>query len=276
MSTIRELLHAAHDGSNPEARHEAEILLGHVLQRSRAWMFAHANDVLDADSRERFEQLLAARRRGEPVAYLIGQRGFWTLDLAVTPDVLIPRPETELLVELALERIPVDADFAIADLGTGSGAIALAIASERPRARILATDASSDALALARANAERVCVSNVTFSQGDWYAALGQLQFRMIVSNPPYIRDQDEHLGQGDLRYEPLSALASGVDGLDSIRVIVAEAHRHLADAGWLLIEHGYDQGIAVRELLTESEFVEVQTWRDIGGNERISGGRLV
>ncbi|MEP6881651.1 MAG: peptide chain release factor N(5)-glutamine methyltransferase, partial [Dokdonella sp.] len=223
----------------------------------------------------RFRELMAARQRGEPVAYLIGQRGFWTLDLTVTPDVLIPRPETELLVELALERIPANADFQIADLGTGSGAIALALASERPCARIVATDASAAALSVASANAKRLEIPNVEFAEGDWCAALGSRSFDMIVSNPPYIAAADEHLALGDLRYEPAAALASGADGLDAIRRIVSDAPGFLKRGGWLLLEHGFDQAEHVRQMLEAQGFSEIRSWKDISAHDRVSGGRL-
>ncbi len=275
MPSVRELIASASPAADHEARHEAELLLGHVLGRSRAWMFAHAEFEPDAEACERFADLLAARKRGEPIAYLTGRRGFWTLDLAVTPDVLIPRPETELLVELALERIPADTDLTVADLGTGSGAIALAIASERPRANVLATDASAAALAVAQGNAERLELRNVEFAQGDWWEAAGDRRFDLVVSNPPYIPERDAHLGRGDLRFEPSSALASGADGLDAIRTIVADASSHLVRGAWLLLEHGYDQGSAVRAILMSGGFGGIETRRDIAGNERISGGWL-
>lgn len=274
MVTIRDLLLDASPAGDVEARHEAEILLGHALQRERVWLFTHADFVPSSEQLDKFVELIDARKRGEPVAYLIGQRGFWTLDLAVTSDVLIPRPETELLVELALVHIPPDAEFRIADLGTGSGAIALAIASERPRANVLATDASTAALAVANANAKRLEISNVEFAEGDWCAALGSQTFDMIVSNPPYIAANDVHLEQGDLRFEPASALASGADGLAAIRQIVVTAPRHLSSAGWLFLEHGYDQGAQVRNLLGQHGFIAVQTWPDLAGHDRISGGR--
>ena len=274
MSTVRELLAGALRSGDAEPRHEAEMLLGHVLQRDRAWLFMHADEAVDEAVIQRFRELFAARQRGEPVAYLIGKRGFWTLDLAVTPDVLIPRPETELLVELALERIPLDGEFRVADLGTGSGAIALAIASERPHAHVLATDASAAALVVARGNAQQIGISNIEFAEGDWYAALGARIFDIIVSNPPYIAADDEHLVQGDLRYEPASALASGADGLDAIRRIVDSAPGFLKREGWLLVEHGYDQGRRVRDLLEQRGFSKVQTWQDIASHDRISGGR--
>ena len=273
MTTVRALLAGATPVGDNEARHEAEMLLGHALGRSRAWLFAHADDAVDADAQRRFADLVAARGRGEPVAYLIGTRGFWTLDLVVTPDVLIPRADTERLVELALERIPVDADCAVADLGTGSGAIALAIAAERPLARIVATDASEAALAVARANAQRLRIGNVEFAHGDWCAALGTRRFDVIVSNPPYIAVGDVHLREGDLRFEPAAALASGVDGLDAIRVIAADACAHLVPGGWLLMEHGHDQGSAVRAVLTEGRYFDVSTAKDVERRDRVTSG---
>jgi release factor glutamine methyltransferase len=209
------------------------------------------------------------------VAYLVGSRGFWTLDLAVTPATLIPRPETELLVGLALERIPVDVDARIADLGTGSGAIALAIAKERPRARVVATDASSDALDIARANARGNGIGNVEFRHGDWFAPLAGEMFELIASNPPYIALGDPHLGEGDLRFEPASALSSGSDGLDAIRAIIRHAPSHLRAGGWLLLEHGWGQGEAVRTLLRGAGFVDVVTERDLEQRERVGLGRI-
>jgi release factor glutamine methyltransferase len=273
--SVRGLLAAAagNIGGSESAR-EAELLLMHALKRDRAWLYAHADDPLAAADAVQFHSLLMRRAAGEPLAYIIGHREFWSLDLAVTPDVLIPRPETELLVELALRQIVQNAQVDIADLGTGSGAIALALAHERPRARVLATDASAAALALARANAEHLHIANVEFAQGDWCAALGGAKFDLIVSNPPYIANTDAHLHQGDLRFEPRAALASGVDGLGAIRAIVREAPAHLQAGGWLLFEHGYEQGAAARELLGKSGFVEVFTARDLGKRERVSGGQ--
>ena len=257
-----------------DARRDAELLLMHVLDRSRAWLYAHDDDAIEVDPARRFHELVARRAAGEPLAYLTGRREFWSLDLAVTSDVLIPRPETELLVELALQRIPQDNPVDIADLGTGSGAIALAIAHEHPQARVLATDASIAALAVARGNAERLGIGNAEFAQGDWCAALGVRRFDLIVSNPPYIAATDAHLGQGDLRFEPQTALVSGADGLDAIRAIIREAPAHLKPGGWLLLEHGYDQGRAVHGLLDKSGFVEVFTAQDLEQRERVSGGR--
>ncbi|MCU1092297.1 peptide chain release factor N(5)-glutamine methyltransferase [Stenotrophomonas maltophilia] len=259
-----------------DARHEAELLLLHVLERPRSWLFAHATDPLPATAQAAFEALLARRAAGEPVAYLTGRRGFWTLDLRVDAATLIPRPETELLVELALERLPPDRPLSVADLGTGSGAIALALASERPLAQVLATDASPGALAMAARNAAHHELRNVRFAEGgqDWYAPLQGARFALIASNPPYIASEDPHLQQGDLRFEPASALASGLDGLDDIRRIVAGAPEHLQPAGWLLIEHGWDQGAAIRTLFDAAGFADVQTQQDLEQRDRVTLGR--
>lgn len=259
-----------------DARHEAELLLLHVLERPRSWLFAHATDPLPATAQAAFEALLARRAAGEPVAYLTGRRGFWTLDLQVDAATLIPRPETELLVELALERLPSDRPLSVADLGTGSGAIALALASERPLAQVLATDASPGALAMAARNAAHHELRNVRFAEGgqDWYAPLQGARFALIASNPPYIASEDPHLQQGDLRFEPASALASGIDGLDDIRRIVAGAPEHLQPAGWLLIEHGWDQGAAIRTLFDAAGFADVQTQQDLEQRDRVTLGR--
>lgn len=257
-----------------EARLEAEVLLLHLLQRPRAWLFAHAEDELDAALAESYEQLLQRRLAGEPVAYLTGEREFWSLPLQVSAATLIPRADTERLVELALERLPPGDAAVVADLGTGSGAIALAIARERPQALVVATDRSAAALAVAAGNARKLSIGNVEFVRGDWFDGLQGRVFDLIASNPPYIAARDPHLSQGDLRFEPVTALASGTDGLDDLRRIIADAAAHLHPGGWLLLEHGYDQGEAVRGLLTAVGFAEVATWRDLGGQERVSGGR--
>ncbi len=273
---VRELLaRGARALPGDEARREAALLLAHVLGVSDAWLVAHRDDAVEASRAAAFDALLRRRANGEPVAYLTGVRGFHALDLQVSPAVLIPRPETELLVDLALQRIPAEAECAVADLGTGSGAIALAIARARPRAEVLATDASAAALQVARGNAARLAIGNVAFAAGDWCAALGDRRFHVIVSNPPYVPEGDPHLGKGDPRFEPRAALASGADGLDAIRILVRDARRHLHPDAWLLLEHGFDQGAAVRDLLTRHAYVEVFTACDLGGHERASGGRL-
>ncbi|EKT4442859.1 TPA: peptide chain release factor N(5)-glutamine methyltransferase [Stenotrophomonas maltophilia] len=280
FQTEPSLRHVVADASarlgGSEARHEAELLLLHVLDRPRSWLFAHATDPLAANDQAAFEALLARRVAGEPVAYLTGRRGFWTLDLEVDPATLIPRPETELLVELALERLPPGRALQLADLGTGSGAIALALASERPQAQVLATDASPGALAVAARNAARHELRNVRFAEGghDWYAPLQGARFDLIASNPPYIASDDPHLEQGDLRFEPATALASGPDGLDDIRRIIGGGQAHLVPGGWLLIEHGWDQGEAIRALFDTAGFAEVQTVQDLEQRDRITQGR--
>jgi release factor glutamine methyltransferase len=271
------LAHAIRDAASrlpgEEARMEAELLLAHALQRPRSWFYAHAGDMLDPEGLQAFETLLRRRDHGEPVAQIVGHRGFWSLDLAVTPDTLIPRPETELLVELALEHLPAEQMGQVLDLGTGTGAIALAIASERPLVDVTAVDVSQAALDVAEANAQDAGLP-LRLLRGDWFEPVAGEVFRMIVSNPPYIAENDPHLQQGDLRFEPRSALASGADGLDAIRRIVAGAPAHLLPDGWLLVEHGHDQGAAVRTLFTAAGFLRVTTARDLESRERVTLGR--
>lgn len=261
---------AAESEKRNDIRSEAELLLMHVLGVNRTWLYAHSDDAVEGESADRFRGLMERRVAGEPIAYLTGHREFFALDLQVTRDVLIPRAETELLVELALAKIPQHLTVDIADLGTGSGAVALALAHGRPQARVLATDASGSALAVARANAQRLKISNVQFAQGDWCAPLAGKMFALIVSNPPYIAANDAHLGQGDLRFEPVAALASGTDGLDAIRQIAQTTPEHLQSGGWLLLEHGFDQGAAVRSILQARGFVAVETARDLEGRDRV------
>jgi release factor glutamine methyltransferase len=257
-----------------EARLEVQLLLQHALGASRAMLLAYPERALTVEQDTVYQGLLARRLQGEPVAYLFGEREFYGLNLAVTPATLIPRPETELLVELALERLQGRAAPRVLDLGTGSGAIALALARSRPDAVVRACDASADALAVAQRNAVRLGLANVGFVQSDWFAALGEQPYDLIASNPPYIVDHDPHLQQGDVRFEPRTALASGPDGLDDIRRIVAAAPARLAPGGWLLLEHGYDQAPAVRALLEAAGFAEVFSACDLAGIERVSGGR--
>jgi len=252
---------------------DAEVLLAAALARSRSHLRAWPERVAEPEQVARFAAWLARRLTGEPVAYLLGRREFWSLELAVTPDTLIPRPETELLVALALERSPADRPFAFADLGTGSGAIALALAKERPRARIVATDRSPAALAVARRNAMRLNLANVEFREGDWCDPLAGERFAVIASNPPYVAAGDPRWLAGELRFEPPAALVAGADGLAAIRAIVAQAPDFLLPGGWLLLEHGYDQGEAVPELLRERGFVEASDHRDAAGLSRASCG---
>lgn len=257
-----------------DTRLEAEVLLAHALERPRAWLYAHADAMVPDAALAKFESLVARRARGEPVAQLIGRQGFWSLELAITPDVLIPRADTELLVECALAVLRSDAPVRVADLGTGSGAIALAIASERPLAEVVAVEVSIAALDVARRNTEKLELSvRVHCVNGDWFMPLHGQRFDAIVSNPPYLAADDPHLRQGDLRYEPQAALVSGSDGLDAIRVIVRDAPEHLLLNGWLLLEHGWEQGAAVRALLQASGFAEVATHRDIEARERVTSG---
>ena len=263
-------------GSAGLDRIDAEFLLAHVLAKPRAWLYAHADDPLTPEQLAAFRILLKRRVEGEPVAYLTGQRGFWSLDLQVTADTLIPRPETERLVELALAFLHPGRPAAVLDLGTGSGAVALAIASERPLSQVTAVDISPAALAVAAGNGRQLRLGNVIFEHGDWFSSLGGRRFDVIVSNPPYIEDDDTHLGQGDLRFEPRSALASGPDGLDDIRLIAAQAGQHLLPGGCLLLEHGWQQGAAVRALLEAAGFTGVLTEPDLEGRDRVSLGRIV
>jgi release factor glutamine methyltransferase len=253
---------------------DARPLLAHALGKPVSWLFAHGDQTIEAPALRRFQALLEAREAGRPVAYLIGRRGFWTLDLAVTADTLIPRPETELLVELALARLPAGLPLRVADLGTGSGAIALAIGVERPQCSVVATDASAAALQVARGNARDHAIANVQFREGSWFAPLAGERFDLIVSNPPYIADGDAHLAQGDLRFEPAAALSSGRDGLDDIRELIRGAGNFLRLDGWLLLEHGVDQGAAIRQLFAAAGFVEVATERDLESRDRVTLGR--
>jgi release factor glutamine methyltransferase len=257
-----------------EARLEAQILLGHTLGQARAWLIAHADDAPTPAQAGQFFALLQRRLGGEPVAYLLGEREFYGLAFRVTPAVLIPRPETELLVELALARMPAGHPCRVLDLGTGSGAVAVALALQRPAAEIIAVDQSAAALAVAEDNAARLGTHNLRFLHGDWYAPLGESRFELIVSNPPYIAAADPHLAQGDLRFEPAVALASGADGLDDIRAIIRGAAAHLQSGGWLLFEHGYDQAAACRQLLVQAGFQQVASAADLAGIERVSYGQ--
>lgn len=249
---------------------DAELLLAHVLGKPRSYLFGHPDARLSAGEQRTFADLVERRCNGEPIAYLTGNKGFWSLDLTVTSAVLVPRPETELLVELALGLIPADADWRVADLGTGSGAIALALAAERPRLAVTATDTDPGALAVAEANAERLGL-NIEFRRGDWFEALAGERFDLLISNPPYVAENDPHLD--DLAYEPRGALTAGEEGLDALRIIAAGAGDYLRSAGRLLLEHGADQGAAVRNLLENAGFEAVKTHPDLAGRERATLG---
>jgi release factor glutamine methyltransferase len=250
---------------------ENRILLCHVLGLSRVGLITGSERALTSDEAARLSHLVERRLHGEPIAYLVGEREFFGLPFQVSPAVLIPRPDTELIVELALERLPARAR--LLDMGTGSGAIAVAVAHTRPDALVTAIDVSDAALEVARANAA-ANGANVRLLRSDWFTALAGETFDLIASNPPYIAAGDEHLAQGDLRFEPAGALTDHADGLSALRTIVAGAGEHLVAGGWLLLEHGYDQAEAVRALLAAAGYAEVQSWRDLGGIERVSGGR--
>jgi len=254
-------------------RRDAEILLGFVTGKARTFILAFGETALTDEQQEQLAGLLARRVRGEPVAHLIGEREFWSLPLFVSPATLIPRPDTECLVEQALSRLPA-APCRILDLGTGTGAIALALASERPDCQVTAVDLIPDAVALAQRNADHLGIRNIEIVQSRWFSALEGQQFSLIVSNPPYIDAQDPHLAQGDVRFEPLSALVAADNGLADLHTLIKDAPRYLLPQGWLLLEHGWQQGAAVREIFARYGWQQVETCRDYGDNERLTLGR--
>ena len=258
-----------------EARLEAQILLCHTIQQPRAYLAAHDRDPVSPEHAAVFTALLQRRLQGEPIAYILGEREFYSLNFKVSPAVLIPRPETELLVDLALERLPANQPARLLDLGTGSGVVAVTLALHRPQADVIAVDQSATALEVARENARRLGASNLSLILSNWYGALNDEKFDLIVSNPPYISAADPHLTQGDVRFEPASALASGTDGLSDIRIIIQGANSHLKPGGWLLFEHGYDQAAACRELLTQAGFEQVASASDLAGIARVTYGQL-
>lgn len=257
-----------------DARYESQLLLQRVLNVNRAWLIAHANDVLHHEMQAKFEALVQRRCNGEPIAYILGDREFYGLNLEVTPATLIPRPDTETLVDIALKKIPASQSIQVLDLGTGTGAIALAIAQQRPNAEVTAIDASQAALNVAMINSRKLNINNVHFILSDWFAALNHEKFNVIVSNPPYIEDTDIHLNKGDLRFEPISALASGADGLDDIRRIINDCLIHLNPQGWLMFEHGYNQAESVSDLMAQAGLANIETFKDFGGNNRVTIGK--
>jgi len=271
-STIRELLgQAARKINSDSPRLDAEVLLAHVLGKPRSHLLAWPDNIPDTAQQARYRELVGRRADGEPVAYLTGAREFWSLPVTVTPDTLIPRPETETLVALALEKLPAGVHARVADLGTGSGAMALAIAFERPDCHILACDRSSAALAVAAQNARQLQLDNIDFVSGDWCEALAGDCFDLIVSNPPYIAVADEHLASGDVRFEPRDALVAGDEGLDDIRRIAACARSHLCDNATLMLEHGFDQRQPVERILAEHGYRDITCNHDLAGRARVT-----
>ncbi|MGG5872298.1 peptide chain release factor N(5)-glutamine methyltransferase [Pseudomonas peli] len=274
MATIESLLNHAELPDSPTPRLDAELLLAHALGKSRSYLHTWPERELDAPQLERYQAALVRRQAGEPVAYILGQQGFWSLELEVASHTLIPRPDTELLVETVLALLPAT-PAALLDLGTGTGAIALALASERPAWRLTGVDRVVEAVALAERNRARLKLANASFVASHWFSALAGQRYQLIVSNPPYIAADDRHLAEGDVRFEPSSALVAGADGLDDIRLIIQQSPDYLEAGGWLLLEHGFDQAAAVRELLSARGFSAVESRRDLGGHERISLGRF-
>lgn len=272
QSWLRQAISQLSQSESP--RRDVEILLGFVTGKARTFILAFGETVLSESELERLNELLARRERGEPVAHLVGVREFWSLPLFVSPATLIPRPDTECLVEQVLNHLP-EAPCRILDLGTGTGAIALALGSERPDCQITAVDVMPDAVALATLNAEHLGITNVTVLTSHWFSALEGQQFELIVSNPPYIDEQDPHLAMGDVRFEPRSALVAAKEGLADLAWIIAQSRRFLRPGGWLLLEHGWQQGEAVRALFSDQGYVQVETCRDYGDNERLTLGRL-
>ncbi|WP_426428380.1 peptide chain release factor N(5)-glutamine methyltransferase [Pseudomonas palmensis] len=274
MTIIASLLRGAQLPDSPTARLDIELLLAAAIGKSRSYLHTWPERIVSSEAAATFATYLQRRSEGEPVAYILGQQGFWKLDLEVAPHTLIPRPDTELLVEVALELLPAT-PLQVLDLGTGSGAIALALASERGGWQVTAVDRVPEAVALAELNRQRLQLDNAKVLASHWFDALQGQRFALIVSNPPYIAEQDPHLAAGDVRFEPSSALVAGSDGLDDLRQIITQAPQHLLPGGWLLLEHGYDQAAAVRELLARHGFEQIQSRTDLGGHERISLGRL-
>lgn len=280
MATIKKLIlegdaalvaNAETEGS---ARLDAEILLAFSVKQSRTWLYTWPEHIPSLPEQHLYLELIRRRQNGEPVAYLIGRREFWGLNLKINEAVLIPRPETELLIETGLEKLAGVNEARVADLGTGSGAIALALASEKPQWQITATDKSADALSLASENAETLSITNITFLKGDWTEPLQALTFDAIFSNPPYIDEKDPHLQQGDVQFEPEQALIAVDNGLADISTIINDCTALLENGGWLMLEHGYQQGEKTRQLFATTGYDEVQTLKDLAGNDRVTVGR--
>ncbi|MFZ2451111.1 MAG: peptide chain release factor N(5)-glutamine methyltransferase [Methylovulum miyakonense] len=278
MPTIKTLLAQAADSlaaiSGSPAL-DAEVLLCQVLGKPRPYLRAWCDQAVSEAQFQEFQRLWRQRLQGQPIAYLTGQREFWSRDFLVTPAVLIPRPDTELLIDLGLKLIPAEADWNIIDLGTGSGIIAITIAAERPNTRLTAVDRSLEALQVAQQNAGRHHIQNIHFHQSDWFKQVPAQRFQLVISNPPYIAEHDWHLQHGDVRFEPQSALIAGDQGLSDIKAIAETAKNWLVADGWLLIEHGYDQETAVQAIFKSLGYQQVQTERDLSGQPRVTYGQL-
>lgn len=274
MTVIASLLRNAQLPESPTERLDAELLLAAAIGKSRSYLHTWPERIVSSEDAETYAGYLQRRRGGEPVAYILGLQGFWKIDLEVAPHTLIPRPDTELLVETALQLQPAS-PARVLDLGTGTGAIALALASDCPAWQVTAVDRVDEAVALAERNRQRLGLDNVKVMASHWFDSLAGQRFDLILSNPPYIAAEDPHLAEGDVRFEPSSALVAGPDGLDDLRIIVDQAPEHLLPGGWLLLEHGYDQATSVQALLTARGFTEVASRKDLGGHERITMGRL-
>ncbi|GAB1438191.1 peptide chain release factor N(5)-glutamine methyltransferase [Providencia sp.] len=259
--------------ASDSAKRDAEILLEHVTGRSRTYLFAFGETQLSTEEYQQAESLLQRREKGEPIAYIVGEREFWSLPLYVSPATLIPRPDTECIVEQALARL-TNPTNQLLDLGTGTGAIALALATELPQSTVIGVDLNPDAVTLAQRNQQRLDIANVQFIQSDWFTSLSFQQFDMVISNPPYIDENDSHLGEGDVRFEPLTALVAKNEGLADLAYIISESRKYLKHQGWLLLEHGWTQGLAVRDLFKEYGYTKIDTCFDYGGRERISLGQ--
>jgi release factor glutamine methyltransferase len=275
MSIIASLLRNAELPDSPTARLDVELLLAAALGKPRSFLHTWPERIVSSEAAQTFNGYLQRRRTGEPVAYILGQQGFWNIDLEVATHTLIPRPETEMLVETALELLPAAIPHRLLDLGTGTGAIALSLAKDRAQWSVTAVDRVDEAVQLAERNRQRLHLDNAQVLLSHWFSAVEGQRFDLILSNPPYIPANDPHLVEGDVRFEPSSALVSGQDGLDDLRSIISKAPAHLLAGGWLLLEHGYDQGAAVRELLSHHGFEHIQTRRDLGDHERITFGRV-
>ncbi len=275
MTIIASLLRNAELPDSPTARLDVELLLAAALGKPRSFLHTWPERIVSSEAAQTFNGYLQRRRTGEPVAYILGQQGFWNIDLEVATHTLIPRPETEMLVESALELLPASIAHRLLDLGTGTGAIALSLAKDRAQWSVTAVDRVDEAVQLAERNRQRLHLENAQVLRSHWFSAVEGQRFDLILSNPPYIPANDPHLIEGDVRFEPSSALVSGPDGLDDLRLIISQAPAHLLAGGWLLLEHGYDQGAAVRELLSHHGFEQIQTRRDLADHERITFGRV-